>query len=221
MDAEIRTFSKGTLLKLVAAVTALVVLASGSPLLAQSTTGSLAGVVRDVSGSVVPDATVTVRNIATGFTQTMPTEAGGAFLFSLLPVGDYELRVEKPGFQSYVQAGIRLSVDRAASQNVTLQVGQVTEQVTVQAEAELVTTRTATAGQLVDEKRIVELPLNGRRPERLIYLAAGTVDLGRNSCQICGHGAGVHGPETPAALREALATARRRLPRAWIGGLRR
>src|SRR4029450_7362619 len=100
MVAEIRTLAKGTLLKLkmAAAVTALVVLASSSPLLAQSTTGSLAGVVRDSSGSVVPDATVTVRNIATGFTQTMPTEAGGAFLFSLLPVGDYELRGGKTAF---------------------------------------------------------------------------------------------------------------------------
>src|SRR4029434_487758 len=156
MEAEIRTLSKGIFLKIAAAVTALVLLVSGLPLLAQSPTGSLAGVVRDSSGSVVPDATVTVRNIATGFTQSIPTEAGGAFLFSALPVGDYELRVEKPGFQSYVQAGIRLNVDRAASQNVTLQIGQVSEQVTVQAEAELVTTRTATAGQLVDEKRIVE-----------------------------------------------------------------
>src|SRR5436190_1469605 len=56
--------------------------------------------------------------------------------------------------------------------------------------------QTVTAGQLVDQKRIVELPLNGRRPERLVYLAAGTIDLGRNSCQICGHGGVYPGEET-------------------------
>jgi hypothetical protein len=163
---------------------------------AQYTTASLGGTVRDVSGSVVPDAVVSVRNVATGFAQSVTTDATGAFLFSRLPIGEYELRVEKPGFSTYVQAGIGLTVDRAASQNVTLQLGQVAEQVTVQAEAELVTTRTATAGQLVDQKRIVELPLNGRRPERLIYLAAGTVDLGRNACRICGHGGVYPGEET-------------------------
>ena len=81
-------------------------------------------------------------------------------------------------------------------QNVALQVGAVSEQVTVQAGAELIETRTAAAGQLVDEKRIIELPLNGRRPERLVYLAAGTIDLGRDSCQICGQGGVYPGEET-------------------------
>src|SRR5262249_54823905 len=56
--------------------------------------------------------------------------------------------------------------------------------------------RTATAGALVDGKRIVEMPLNGRRPERLVYMAPGTIDLGRNSCQICGHGGVYPGEET-------------------------
>jgi hypothetical protein len=89
-----------------------------------------------------------------------------------------------------------MTVDRMATQNVTLQVGAVNEQVTVQGEAELMETRTAASGQLVDANRIVELPLNGRRPERLVYLAAGTIDLGRNSCQICGHGGVYPGEET-------------------------
>jgi hypothetical protein len=163
---------------------------------AQYTTASLSGTVRDSTGAVVPDARVTARNTETGFAQTVASDATGSFLFSRLPVGSYELRVEKQGFTTYLQSGIQLTVDRMATQNVTLQVGAVTEQVTVQAEAELIQTRTAAAGQLVDEKRIVELPLNGRRPERLVYLAAGTIDLGRNACRICGHGGVYPGEET-------------------------
>ncbi len=163
---------------------------------AQYTTASLGGSVRDSSGAVITDARVTARNTETGFAQTVTSDSSGSFLFSRLPVGSYELRVEKPGFSVYVQSGIQLTVDRMATQNVTMQVGAVSEQVTVQAEAELIQTRTATAGQLVDEKRIIELPLNGRRPERLVYLAAGTIDLGRNNCQICGHGGVYPGEET-------------------------
>jgi hypothetical protein len=177
-------------------VSALMILICAVPLSAQFTTASLGGEVRDPSGSTVPEARVTVRNLETGFTQTVLSDAAGAFLFSRLPVGNYELRVEKAGFTAYVQSGIHLTVDRAATQNVTLQVGAVTEAVTVQGEAELIQTRTATAGALVDGKRIVEMPLNGRRPERLVYMAPGTIDLGRNSCQICGHGGVYPGEET-------------------------
>src|SRR5690606_37465391 len=120
----------------------------------------------------------------------------GNYLFPRLTVGQYQLTVEMPGFRSYVQSGITLAVNQAATQNVTLQVGEIGEQGTVQASAELLETRTATGGQLVDERRIVDLPLEGRRPERLIYLAAGTVDLGRDSCRICGHGGVYPGEET-------------------------
>jgi hypothetical protein len=163
---------------------------------AQYTTASLGGTVKDSTGSAVPQASITVRNVETGFTQNVSTDSEGAFLFSRLPVGRYELRVEKAGFTTYMQTGIQLTLDRVATQTVILQVGQVTEQVTVQAEAELVTTRTVTGGQLIDQKRIMALPLNGRRPERLIYAAPGTVDLGRNACRICGHGGVYPGEET-------------------------
>jgi outer membrane receptor protein involved in Fe transport len=167
-----------------------------APLLAQYTTASLGGSVADPSGAALPEARVTVRNVETGFTQTVTTSPVGAYIFSRLPVGAYTLTVEKSGFSTYIQEGIRLTVDQMANQNVVLQVGQVTEQVTVTAETELVQTRTATGGQLVDQVRIEQLPLQGRRPERLVYLAAGTVDLGRNACRICGHGGVYPGQET-------------------------
>ena len=75
----------------------------------QYTTASLAGTVVDASGGTLPDAQVTARNTDTGFSQKTTTDAAGAFLFSRLPVGNYELRVEKPGFTSYVQSGITLT----------------------------------------------------------------------------------------------------------------
>ena len=125
---------------------------------AQFTTASLGGSVRDSSGAAIVDARVLARNTDTGFTQSVVTDMAGSFLFSRLTVGSYELRVEKQGFTTYVQSGIQLTVDRMATQNVTLQVGAVNEQVTVQGEAELMETRTAASGQLVDANRIVELP---------------------------------------------------------------
>ena len=179
-----------------ASVMGLAIVLCAVPLAGQFTTASLAGTVTDATGAVIPDTTVTMNNVDTGLTVTVSTEPTGAYLFSRLPIGNYQLTVEKAGFSMYVQAGITLAVNQVATQNITLQVGQVTEQVTVEAAAELIVTRTATAGQLVDQKRIVELPLNGRRPERLIYLSAGTVDLGRNRCRICGHGGVYPGEET-------------------------
>ena len=132
----------------------------------------------------------------TGYAQETQSGETGAFLFSRLPIGTYEIRVQKTGFNVYAASGISLAVDQMATQNVVLSVGQVSEQVTVQADLELIATRTATGGQLVNENQIRELPLQGRRPERLVYLAAGTVDLGRNACRICGHGGVYPGQET-------------------------
>jgi len=153
--------------------------------------------------AVINDARVTARNIDTGLTQTAITTSAGAFIIPRLPVGNYEIKVEKAGFAVYVQSGITLVVNQAASLTVTLQVSQVTNQVTVSGEPELVITRTATAGQVVGRAAIEELPLNGRRPERLMYLAAGTVDLGRDHCLICTNG-GIYPGEETAGINGSL-----------------
>src|ERR687897_1453450 len=109
-----------------------------SPADAQYTTASLGGNVIDSNNAVLPESHVMVRNVGTGFTQATTTDARGAFLFPRLPVGSYELRVERSGFSTYLQTGITLTVDQTANQTVVMQIGQVTEQVTVQADAELV-----------------------------------------------------------------------------------
>jgi hypothetical protein len=173
-----------------------------SPASGQYTTASFGGTVVDPNSAVLPQSQVTVRNVDTGFTQSATTDDSGAFLFPRLPVGSYELRVERTGFSRYVQTGITLTVDQAASLTVVMQVGQVTEEVTVEANAELVGTRNGTLGQLVDQQRVVELPLNGRMAQSLVFLAAGTVDLGRNGCRICGHG-GVYPGEQTAGVNGA------------------
>src|SRR3989441_13038264 len=138
-----------------------VVLLSNPPLVAQFTTASLGGTVIDPSGAAVPKAKVGVRNKDTAFTRSVESAADGGFLFSSLPVGTYRLTVEKAGFATYVQDGIELALNQAASVPVTLKVGQATQEITVTANAELVVNRDATVGQLVDQKRVADLPLNG------------------------------------------------------------
>ncbi len=169
---------------------------------AQYTTASLDGAVLDSSGSPVPGAKVTIRNTGTGFTTAVNSNDDGTYAFPRVPVGEYELTADKPGFSTYVQKGITLAVNQFASQNIALRIGQVSEQVTVEANADLVDTRTGTVGQLVDREKITELPLNGRLAQRLVFLSAGTVDLGRNGCRICGHG-GVYPNEQTAGVNGA------------------
>ena len=150
--------------------------------LAQYTTARLAGTVADNTGSAVPGATVTVLQSATGYKQEAKTGAAGDYLFPSLPVGDYQLTVEMSGFTTYVQNGIILTVGRAATQNVTLQVGSVRQQVTVQANASLVTTDDPSIGQLVDEKNMQSLPMNGRQAQQLVFLVPGAVDVSEQNC---------------------------------------
>jgi len=143
----------------------------------QFTTASLGGVVSDSSGAVIPAATVTLNNLQTGLLRTSTSDAQGHYLFPALPVGHYQLVVEKSGFKTYKQTGIELTVDKSATQNVSLQIGQVTQEVTVGANVELLNTREATVGQLIDERRIVDLPLDGRNAADLALLGAGTVNV--------------------------------------------
>jgi hypothetical protein len=169
------------------------------PLLAQYNTASLGGTVLDTSGGSVPRATVTVENKNTGLAKTTTTGTDGAFLFPSLPVGNYRLTVELAGFTTYVQEGITLEVGQAASQTVTLKVGKASEQVTVSANAELVPTREATLGQVIDQKQVIDLPLNGRGAQALVFLAAGTVNVTERYCGLNCEG-GVYPGQQQAAV---------------------
>jgi hypothetical protein len=158
------------------------VFGSMTPVWAQFTTARLSGVVSDPSDAVVAGATVTVLDLGTGYTQTTNSTPAGQYLFPSLPVGTYQITVSTAGYTKYVQKGIVLSVNQAATQNVRLQVGLVAQQVVVTADSSLVTTDSATVGQLIDQKEISELPLNGRDVQQLVFLAPGTTNVTANYC---------------------------------------
>lgn len=158
--------------------------ATGAAVFAQYTNATIGGIVSDAAGGVIADARVTIQNSETGYTKTIGTGADGSFLFPATPVGSYQITVEKPGFSKYVQTGITLVLNQVANLPIALRVGDVTQQVSVSADAELVNTRTAVVGQLVDTQQIVDLPLNGRQPQALLFLAAGTVDETGKYCLV-------------------------------------
>ena len=162
------------------------------PVFAQYTTASLTGRVLDPSGAAVPGATVTAQNTSTGRTTTTKTDADGEYVLPELPVGNYKLTVKKTGFQTYTQSGIVLSVNQSATQNVSLKIGSTTEHVNVSGNAPLVTTSSATTGQLVNQQSIVNLPLNGRQAQSLVFLIPGANNVTSNYC-----GAGCEGGAYP------------------------
>src|SRR5205823_4138154 len=144
---------------------------AGSAAWAQSTTAQISGTVKDPSGAVLPGVEIDATQTATGGKRTAITNETGNYVLASLPLGPYMLEASLPGFKSYVQTGIVLQVDASPTINVVLQVGDVTEQVEVQANAGLVETRTTAIGQVVNNQQVAEMPLNGRDPHELIFLA--------------------------------------------------
>jgi hypothetical protein len=145
---------------------------ASSGLFAQSAaTSQISGTVRDASGLAVPGAQVKAVQTETGVTRSADTGADGAYTLPALPTGPYRLEVSKQGFNTYVQNGVVLQVASNPEINVSLQVGNVTQQIVVEASASMVETRSSGVGQVVDQQRIVDLPLNGRVATDLIYMA--------------------------------------------------
>ena len=161
---------------------AVVVLLSGSAVLAQvGSTAQITGTVRDDSGGVLPGADVTAIQTATGVRRSVVTNESGSYVLSNLPIGPYRLEVALPGFRSFAQTGIVLQIGGSPTINVTLPLGALTETVSVEAAAPLVDTQRAGIGEVIENERIVELPLNGRNPVDLIELAGAAVQTGRAS----------------------------------------
>ncbi len=148
-----------------------------TPLFAQQITASLRGTVADSSGAVVSAATVTARQIETGLVRTATTDHAGNYLLLELPVGHYSLEVAAKGFQKYLQEGISLNVNQSATVSVHLAVGAETQQIQVRADADLVQTTVSSLGQVVGEREMLDLPLDGRNFTQLGLLQPGVVPL--------------------------------------------
>ena len=138
-------------------------------------TASISGRVQDASGASISGATVSVTSQETGASRTVATDAAGNYQIPALPVGPQEIRASKAGFKSEVRSGVRLAVGQEAVVNLTLEVGERTEQVTVTAEAPVVNTTTSSVSGFVDEREVKDLPLNGRSFDNLITLNPGSI----------------------------------------------
>jgi hypothetical protein len=142
---------------------------------AQDINGNISGVITDQSGAVVPNAAVAAVNTGTSARYTATSDSSGQYAIRSIPIGLYDLTAQATGFQRYEAKGIRLQVNETARVDVNLRVGAAAETVSVTAEAVTVDTSTATLKAVVDQKRIEELPLNGRNPVQLMRLVVGTV----------------------------------------------
>ena len=137
---------------------------------AQQITGSVTGTVTDPTGAPVANAPVKLTNTGTDATQSSNTDADGNFRFLLLPPGNYSVQVSATGFKSYVRAGIVVEVDRSIAVPVSLQIGQVNETVEVSGASPLLEPNTSSLGTVMEEKKVLDLPLNGRNPMGLANL---------------------------------------------------
>lgn len=149
----------------------------GSALFAQTTTATVNGRVTDSAASAIPGTTVTLVNTQTGITQAAETNDDGFYSFPFLQPASYRLTVERSGFQKFVTE-FDLTVNQTARVDASLNVGQVSESVTIAEHSVMVESETSSLGQVITSRQVEELPLNGRNPFALASLSAGVVPLG-------------------------------------------
>jgi hypothetical protein len=140
---------------------------------AQVDTGAIVGNVTDTGGAVIPEASVTIAEEGTGATQTQTTGTDGGFSFIPVKIGNYTLTVAKPGFKTSVQKHVEVTVQSHLEINPKLQIGEVAQQVEVNASGPILETQTSSIQQLVNQRSINDLPLNGRNAVFLAQLSPG------------------------------------------------
>jgi hypothetical protein len=154
-----------------------VVLGNTPALQAQAVSiASVTGRVMDAQGALVTGAQIRMTGVDTGAVYNAVTNTDGIYTFPSLPIGAYRLESTVAGFQTYVQSGLVLRVNDHVQIDVTLRVGAVAERVEVTANAGLVQTQQNTISQVIDQQRIVDLPLNGRDPTQLITISGASVN---------------------------------------------
>ncbi|MFB3906668.1 MAG: TonB-dependent receptor domain-containing protein [Acidobacteriota bacterium] len=148
---------------------------------AQSITGSITGVVIDETGAMIPGAEITVTNTATNAVSTATSDSSGNYTVPLLPQGNYRMEVSATGFKRFVLEGIILQVQQTARIDVPMKVGEVAESITVTADIVGLETETATMSKVVDNRSIINLPLNTRNVYTLVFLTPGVTGSVGNS----------------------------------------
>ncbi len=133
------------------------------------------GIVQDATGAVVPEVEITATNVATGQIRKVTTGQSGTYVFSLMRPGDYTMRADKQGFRPEVRSGLTLQLNQKARVDFTLQVGAVTESIEVSAAGVILNTDDATIGNVVEQRRVTDLPLNGRNFANLAGLMPGVI----------------------------------------------
>ncbi|MCC7154238.1 MAG: TonB-dependent receptor [Bryobacterales bacterium] len=156
---------------------ALALLCTGPTALnAQTATGQITGTISDASGAVIPGAKVTVNSEQTGLSRSTTANSTGNYAFPLLPVGVYTVTVEQQGFSTAKRTNINLNVDQVLRLDLELSVGTTTETVNVEAAAVAIDSETAAIGQVVSQRQVTQLPLNGRNFLQLLFIGAGAVE---------------------------------------------
>src|SRR5436309_5673677 len=146
----------------------------GTALMAQST-GAIAGMISDTTGGAIPGASITATNQATGLKWSTISGSSGDYQIVALPTGPYQLEVQAPGFQTRVIKNLPVAVAQTTMQNIQLSVGQISETLTVDGAAPIVETATMAVSQVVDQRTVQEIPLNGRHFVDLGLLLPGSV----------------------------------------------
>lgn len=170
----------------------LLVLVMAPPAFAQST-GTILGTVRDPSGAVLPGVAVTVVDVGTGSTRTVTTDGQGNYVVPNLPIGTYDVTAELVSFDKLLRPGVRLQVGQQARVDLTLRIGEITDEVTVTGRSVLIATDDSTLGGVIGQQQIAELPLDGRNFAQLAHLLPGVNGglVGNAVSELFGSGIGI------------------------------
>src|SRR5438128_4612347 len=158
-----------------------VITLAGGLVFRQNFSATISGFVRDSTGAVIPGTTVTAKHTETGLTRSVQTSEEGSYAMPALPVGDYEVTAEKPGFKAQVRQGITLVVAQELVVNLALDVGNLAEKITVTEETQIVNTTLSSVSGLINQQQVKDLPLNGRSYNDLLLLNTNVNDNRSNT----------------------------------------
>src|SRR5437899_2965147 len=142
---------------------------------AQTNTGRIVGTITDATGAVIPGAEISIRNPTTGLARSVMTNESGTYAVPLLPPAIYEVQALLPGFRPQVRTGITVQVDAVVRLDFALTVGEISDKIEVTADAPLLQSETGSLGQLMDSRKVTDIPLNQRHFMALTTLTTGVM----------------------------------------------